>query len=301
MIIITFLVIFSDIGNNAVKAIPTIGVFAFASIRLIPIFNHLLSHFIVLRTNIDTVDKLFNFIKQENKNKHKKIDYRIDNFECLELKNVKFGYSKKKKILEFNSFYITKGEIIGVYGASGSGKSTLLNILMGYLKLENGQIILNDKKNINYSNDIQDVAVYLPQNPFLIDSTVLENIILTANSKNIDYKKLIKSIEIADLYNINKDTTKLLETKIGENGNKLSFGQKQRIIIARSIYFDRELLVMDESTSSLDKFSENKILESISSYKTNLSIIVISHNDTIKKYCDRIYELKDRNLIELRK
>ena len=220
---------------------------------------------------------------------------KIDNFQNnLEFKKVSFSYKDNNKlVLENLNLKINKGEFIGIIGASGSGKTTLINLITGLLKPTSGEIYFDNNNIKNLS--INSLISYVPQDIFLLDETIDKNIAFGIEQNKIDYKKIentVRDINIDKIYNkwINKKNT------LGDFGGKLSGGQKQRIGIARAMYKDSPILLLDESTSSLDKKSEDKFIEQINKIRGKKTIIIVSHRDNALKFCEKIYKLENKTL-----
>lgn len=281
-------------GLNINDVLPSIGIFLFAGVRLLPSFNRISGNISKLRYNRDAVNRLFAEKNSSfSKLRYKRMESNLS-FESLELKEIHFSFPQRN-LLVINglNLFIKKGNAIGIYGESGSGKSTLVKIISGLLSPDAGEIIFNSSMN-NDAKLFQSKIAYIPQNSFLLDNTLCMNITLTENKVN---EKLLNK---AVLYsNLNSFIEKLplgLETIVGEDGVQLSGGQRQRIAIARALYHNKELLIMDESTSSLDNDSEHHINETILNIKRNVTVLIISHKLSAFKYCDNIYEFKNGKL-----
>ena len=187
------------------------------------------------------------------------------------------------------SFEIKQGETIGVIGPSGTGKSTLVKIILGFIKPTKGEILYN-----NTNKKIQNISSYIPQEIFILRGTVRENIILTNIKNKKTDNQIWSSLKRSGLYDFIKSKKEKLNFNIGDDGKNLSGGQKQRIAIARAIFHQKEIIVLDEATSSLDIKKENKILYDLQKNKT-LTKIIISHKKNIKNYCDKVIEFKNES------
>ena len=161
---------------------------------------------------------------------------------------------------------------------------------MGLLSPTSGEILYDGKTNHD-PRGISSSVSYLPQDPFVINSSIKANIALGVSSHKVDNEKLFKSIKIAKLSDFISTLPNGVDTEIGQFGSKLSGGQRQRLSIARSFYFDRKIMIFDESTSSLDNESEKKIMEYLVTLKGKVSIIMITHNKNNLKYFDNVYFL----------
>ena len=228
--------------------------------------------------------------KVENNYKYLE-DFKLDS---INIRNVDFYY-KDKKILENVNLDFNKGKIYGIIGPSGSGKTTLANLLLGLLKQKKGQILVNNKYNLDeIKNNYHSL---LPQKIFMFDNTIKSNIAFDYSTKNINGNKLEECITKSKLKEFIYNLDNNLDEIVGENAIKLSGGQAQRLAIARAIYHDAQLIIFDEPTSSLDKENEREIFESISSLKDNKILIVISHSDEITKYIDHKIIIKNKDVI----
>ena len=186
---------------------------------------------------------------------------------------------------------IKKNDFIGIVGASGSGKSTLINLILGLIKPKKGEIIV-DNNNINHHlNNWQSLIGYIPQDIFLLDDSLRNNVAFGVEQNEIDDAKILDVLKIAQLNNFFNDLKDGLNHMIGENGVKLSGGQKQRLGIARALYKNPKVLILDESTSALDQITEKDFLKSIHNLKNNFTIIFITHRISSVKNCNKIFSI----------
>ena len=215
------------------------------------------------------------------------------------MKNLSFKYHESQKNFLYNlNFSIKKGSTIGIIGATGSGKTTLVDILLGLLQPSNGQILIDgvDIKNINIKS-WQKIIGYVPQDIYLKNLSIAENIAFAIPKHLIDYKKLTKCSKQAQLDDfIQNELINKYDTRIGDLGARLSGGQRQRIGIARALYHNPDMIIFDEATSSLDALTENDVMNSILSLKNNKTILIIAHRVNTLKNCDKIIFL-DKGLI----
>jgi ATP-binding cassette, subfamily B, bacterial PglK len=285
-----------DLTNSLV----TIGVFGVASLRLIPSVNMLLTSVTHLRFNYDVVERLFNDLRNIRPLKTRKGAIIInDEFEEIALKGVNFTYAgTDKKAIRDLSITIHSGDSIGFIGCSGSGKTTLIDIMLGLLEPQTGVIELNHIDIKNNMHRWREQVAYLPQQVFLIDDTLRNNIALGESQENIDDKRILKAIKKAKLTSLLEVMEQGLDTTLGERGVRLSGGQRQRVVLARAFYYERNILIMDESTSALDKATEKEIVKEIKSLKGKKTLIVIAHRLSTLEHCDKIYELIDGSLFD---
>ena len=215
-------------------------------------------------------------------------------FKKLVVKNASFSYENSEKIiLKDISFKIEKGEFIGIVGESGSGKTTFVDLLLGLLNAEKGEFILNNEPMLGRIDSWQSQIAYLPQEIFMIDSTLSSNITLEMNTREVDNEKLLKALKSARLEKFVEDLPNGIDTEVGQNGIMVSGGQRQRIALARAFYHDRDVLVLDEATSALDNDTEQKIVKEISLLKRNKTIIMIAHRKSTLMHCDKIFKIKN--------
>jgi ABC-type bacteriocin/lantibiotic exporter with double-glycine peptidase domain len=221
-------------------------------------------------------------------NKNQKSMYNFN--EKIEFKNVSFSFNNAgKKIINNISLLIKKGEKVGIVGKSGSGKTTLLNIILGFLKPNEGNFIIDD--NEDAIKDLEGwltCVSYVPQNPVILNDTIKTNIAL--EHENINFDKLKFAIDNAALTEDFKKFANQLETLLGPGGINLSTGQKQRISIARALYKNSQIIILDEPTSALDIITENKVLDNLFSLK-NVTLIMVTHKTNFLDKFDQVVSI----------
>jgi len=226
-----------------------------------------------------------------------------ENLFPIKLKKINFQYleeddNPKKLILGDLSIEIEKQKMIGIAGKSGAGKTTLVDIIVGFLKPLSGNITLNDIETNLYNNsEWQNLIGYVPQETILNNATILENVAYGIDKKNIDRDLVIECLKKSQLIDFINSLPDKLDTVIEDLGKNISGGQKQRFGLARALYRQPKLLILDEPTSSLDHFNEQKILEDLIQLKDKFSIIIIAHKYSSIKYCDKVYYLKNGQLV----
>ena len=299
-------------SNEVILGLGIIGIFAFgvlfpenqkdilfimsafgaAALRVMPSFNRIITAMLSIKNFSFTVERM-----KPLQNKYI-VTYPVyDKMpfdKKLNISNLSFQYpSANLPTLNQIDIEVQKGEMIGVIGTSGSGKTTLLNLILQFLtpndgKIEIDETILSEEN----SGSFQKILGYVKQDVFIKDATLMENIAFDRN--DIDKNRVLKAIKEAQLESYLEGLPEGLETMLGENGANLSGGQKQRIGIARALYKDADILLFDEITSALDSETEQAITESISNLaKLNKTVIIVAHRLSTLKYCDRIYELKN--------
>lgn len=284
------------------EILSILGLFTFGMFRLLPSTNRVLHAVNNIRFYSASTDILKKELEDINDiKKNQEIDENIFVFnDAIKLQNVTFSYDNKIDILKNANLEIKKNETIGIKGDSGVGKSTLLNIICYLLHPSEGKVLV-DEKNISKIYKVYQKKIgYVPQKIYLIDDSIISNITFGAKNVELDhnlFKEVIKKSNLEEfLYKLeNKENT-----LIGERGAKLSGGQQQRIGIARALYKRPEIIIFDEATNALDQKSENEILDTIRILKKENTIIIVSHKDTVLRYCDKIFELKNKQIFKLK-
>jgi ATP-binding cassette, subfamily B, bacterial PglK len=301
LMVFTFsIIVFVMLGNKreVFDIIQYLGVFVVASFRLVPGISRILSSYQGIRYIEPSVKILLSEYDFKNNSQSKKISINkkdsplIFNKE-IKLKNISFSYPLRKEFfLSKISIDIKKGDFVGIIGQTGSGKSTLINLLIGLLEPNGGEVMVD---NLNIKSNLSGwhkKIGYVPQSVYLIDDTIRKNIAFGLQKENINDDLIQKAIEKANLKIFLSSLKDGVETVVGEKGIRISGGQQQRIGIARALYRDPEILILDEATSSLDQATEKKIMESVNSLKKNKTIIVITHRLITVQNCDKIFMLE---------
>ncbi len=313
LILVTFFIsIVLSSGKSLQDFLPTLGILGLASMRLIPSVSYISTSLTQLRYGKDAVNRLYDDLKgfsESNFDYNKSINNQdksnnsvlSDKFQSLEIRDISFSYENKSKPLINNlSLKIKAGDAIGIMGKSGSGKTTLIDILLGLLDVNSGDVLLNKQALKKDLYSLRSRVAYLPQQVFLIDSTIKNNIALGVKDSEISLKKLNQSIKKAKLDVYINQLENGINTNIGEKGSILSGGLRQRVVLARAFYFDKDILILDEATSSLDVETEEEILNELKALKGTKTIILIAHKKEILSFCDNIYVLNNAKLNALK-
>ena len=228
-------------------------------------------------------------LKQEPKYEMKRDPFKDTKTASIELKDVTFSYDENKTVLKNFNLKIEAGEKVAITGETGSGKSTLANILIGLYPLNSGEIFYNDVevKEIGYEK-IREHIGFVLQSPLMFNSSLRYNLSL---GKKYSDEEMFKALKIAQLYDFVDELPKKLDTIIGKNGTKLSGGQRQRLSIARVLLDNPKVIIFDESTSSLDNETENRLLEALNPYIVDKTVVTIAHRQTTIDKADRVVEL----------
>lgn len=297
LIIIYLLIVISLIyfynSDNFVKYIPTLSFFAMATIRLMPSFNRILSAMTNIRFHTASLDVVYNeFIFSNNKYEKNIKELNEINFRNkIILSDVQFSYNNNHKT-KIN-LEIKKNQMVAFVGKSGAGKTTIIDLICGILVPDKGNIFvdeINIQENIvNWQNQIG----YVPQNISLIEGNIRENILFSKNNKNFDRISYNNAINNSYLNNYIHSLNEKDLTQIGENGKQISGGEKQRIGIARALYNNPKVLILDEGTSSLDNEAQKSITKIIKQLSEKITVILIAHRLEILKECDRIFLIEN--------
>jgi ABC-type multidrug transport system fused ATPase/permease subunit len=289
--------------QNAVQAVSSLTIFVAASTRIIPSLLRIQQSLSQINASIggstETLDLLVQLKLQRNLTKYKKIEIKDIDFEPnVSFVDVSFNYlSQNKKVLKDVTFEIKAGEFIAFVGPSGAGKSTLVDLLLGLNMPTQGKVCISGVEPglaiANWGGEIG----YVPQKVNLVEGTIFENIALGIELEDIDQERVLEVARIVDLdYLLDTDTTTPDEyperSKI-----ELSGGQRQRIGIARALYSDPKLLILDESTSALDSKLESKITAKLQSFRGEKTIIIIAHRLSSVVTADRLFYFEDGELL----
>ena len=301
IVMITFLMIYMEKDLNSF--LPTLALFAVAAFRILPITNRLIISIQHMRYGEPVVKNLILNLNEKIENDYLKNNSENQNnieLNSIKIKKLGFKYNFSDEFLFNNiNLEIKKGDKIGILGESGSGKSTFIDLLIGFLKPSTGEILINDnQKNSNLLNLTSNIG-YVPQNVYIIDGTIEENIAL--NTKKKDKDKINNLIEFCLLSNLSNDLKKKQTLNLGEKGSTVSGGQKQRIAIARSLYQNPKLLILDEATNALDEEMEEKLMDNLFNQSDIETIIIINHRKSSLKNCNKFFKLDNKKIIQTNK
>ena len=287
--------------------IPLIGIFMAAAFRLIPSINKIVNGLQTINYAepiLKVLGNEFQIIRSLNRNHAipKTTGGEWVFMQKIDFKDVTFSYPDSDRIiLNKINFSIEQGEFIGIIGTTGAGKSTLIDLLVGLLTPVSGEILI-DGKNLNgIVSRWQQIIGYVPQTIYLTDDTLRSNIAFGISEDLIDDERINKALKIAQLADYIATLPDGLNTYVGERGVRLSGGERQRIGIARALYHDPPVIVLDEATSSLDNITEKEFMDAVNALHGLKTIIVIAHRLTTVEKCDTVYELQSGNLHSLKK
>ena len=289
-------------SGNIQSALPRLSLYAVAGYRLLPALQKAFAAAAKMKHNLPVLDKLYDdlvySLQHEGQLETAKTALPFNHE--INLDQLKFQYEESnQKVIQGLEVKIEKGKTVAFIGSTGSGKTTLVDILVGLLDPVSGSIkidgqALNNGKVESWQKNI----AYVPQEVFLFDDSVLKNIVLGQDEKDVDHKQLTAATKMADIYDfITTELSEGFQTKIGERGVRLSGGQRQRLGLARAIYAQPSVLVLDEATSALDSITEKGVIESLKSLPSDLTTIIIAHRLSTVRHADSIYILKDGKIV----
>lgn len=314
LFLIIFIILFlTKIFDNDFSVIfPIIAIYSLSAFKLIPALQQIYASFISIKGSYASLQNISSDLRDSmhlENDKTSSYFYKTSNSmnlfnQSLTLKNVSFRYpSNKKDVLKKINIQIFKNEKIAIVGLNGSGKSTLLDLILGLLKPSSGHFYIDgDLLTDSRINIWQNQISYIYQNSILFDGTVLDNIVFgLEDKKNINYDKIDQIVIQVGIKNLLKKLPKGLNTQIGESGSVLSGGQKQKIILARSLYKDSDFIVIDEGTSALDSLSEKVIMNHFINKIKNKTLIIVSHKINLLKKVDKIIFIQNGKIEKIGK
>lgn len=281
--------------------IAQFGAIAVAAVRILPSISNIanaMNSLVYQRPALEGAHENITNIQQPIENnllsEVAQIEEKHEFREKISIKKISWKYNDGlPNVLENLNMEIIAGEAIGLIGESGAGKTTLADVILGLFKPQFGEITVDGKDIYNADTNWHKLIGYVPQNVFLVDDTVRNNILFGVDEKDIDENRVWRAVEQAQLKEMVEKLPQGLDTVLGERGVKISGGQRQRIAIARALYYDPEILVLDEATSALDNETENAIMESINTLQGEKTLIIVAHRLTTIEKCDKIFEVKN--------
>ena len=282
----------------------TLALLAAVAWRLLPVMNRVIQSMLSMQQRLPTLEPVLRMLHESEQVAR----WNTDDAPCqlqqaLELRDVHFRYpateGRKKDALRGINMHIPKGSMIGIIGPSGAGKSTIVGLLTGLYPPSGGQILvdgapLQEKQRPAWMRGIG----YVPQSPFLLNASILENIAFSQWGHEINRERALHCCHMAAM-DFLEELSEGIDTVIGERGVRLSGGQIQRVAIARALYSDPQILLFDEATSALDDASEQVIQHTINSLSGQVTMIVIAHRLTTVEKCDLVYWI-DKGSITMR-
>jgi ABC-type multidrug transport system fused ATPase/permease subunit len=280
--------------EGMLTAIPILGALALGAQRLLPVLQQVYFSWSNIQSGQASLEDVLNLLDQPLPSYLYQASEQSMTFnDCIRLKQVNFRYSPQSDyVLKSIDLEIAKGSRVGFIGATGSGKSTLLDVVMGLLQPTNGSMEI-DNQEVNAANHRtwQEHIAHVPQNIFLADSRIDENIAFGIPIDQIDHHRVRQAARQAQIADTIESWPNQYQTFIGERGIRLSGGQRQRIGIARALYKQADVIIFDEATSALDSETEEAVMQAIEGLSKDLTLLIIAHRLTTLKSCSQIVEL----------
>lgn len=212
-----------------------------------------------------------------------------------------FGYGPQTVIFEDADMDLPAGKTIAIIGPSGVGKTTLLDLLLGLLKPQSGSVAFDGRDIAGTEGAaLRGIVSYLPQTVYLNGETIRNNVAFFADEEGGDEARIIDCLRCAHVWEDVARMPQGLDTLIGENGTAISAGQRQRIALARALYKDFELLVMDEATAALDAATEAAVMESVRQKAGTKTLLMVTHHGALAERCDVVYKVEDKKIVRVK-
>ena len=285
-------------GRELADIVPILGLFAAAAFRVMPSINRLLmatQTLIFNRSIIASVYKDFLLDSPDSTSTGSGTKFAAQ----LELTDVSFKYpTAATASLQNVSLVVKRGEAVGFVGPSGAGKSTLVDVILGLFAPTSGVVKVDGQDVQQNLRNWQNQIGYVPQAIYLTDDTLRRNVAFGLNDENIDDNLVRNAIRLAQLEEFVATLPEKLETVVGERGVRLSGGQRQRIGIARALYHNPSVLVLDEATSSLDTPTEHGVMQAVQALQGSKTVLIVAHRLSTVEYCDRLYKIENARITE---
>lgn len=296
---VSYMMVLVATGRDFTQMMPILSAFSVAAIRLMPcanrINNQLTSIAFYQPFFMGVSDNLQDEISGKNTDMSfaKETDKKLPIHKSISMRDVTYHYPNSDVLIfDHADMEIPIGSSVGIVGASGAGKTTVVDILLGLLEVQTGGVYADDV-NIKdeYRSWLKNVG-YIPQLIFMLDDTILKNVAFGVPEDEIDMNRIWEVLKEAQMDEFVRSLPEGLNTGIGERGIRISGGQRQRLGIARALYYDPEVLILDEATSALDNDTEAAIMDAINSLQGRKTLVIIAHRlQTIEK-CDMIYRIE---------
>jgi len=284
-------------GRSPDRIIPLLGLFVVATWRFVPSINKVLKQINDIRYSLPAVESLYNefeYIKSQSEIVKTQAKFT----DKIEMRNLTFSYDNTPApSLRDVNIVVRKGETVGFIGPSGAGKSTLVDVILGLLPPSSGELLV-DGVNLHEQNlEWQSTIGYVAQAIYLTDDTIRRNVAFGIAEKEIDEVALERALKSAQLWDFVESLPEKAHTIVGERGIRVSGGQRQRIGIARALYHEPQVLVLDEATSSLDMETETEVMSAIRALQGFKTILIVAHRLSTVQHCDRVYRIEDATIV----
>jgi ATP-binding cassette, subfamily B, bacterial PglK len=281
--------------KTADEAVMLLSIYASACFRMIPSVNRIFTAVLQIRNHEYVAEELNQAVNFKDHKPDTEPGVALSFEEKIELQNISYTYGSNPLLFKNSSLTIYKGERIILLGRSGGGKTTLFMLLMRFIKEQSGRLLVdNTVITDSHTAALRQLTGYVSQNPFMLDTSVMENIAFGVRREKIDENKVNQLVRDLNLQTWVESLPNGIHTHIGEKAVRISGGQRQRLAIARALYHDAEILLLDEVTSQLDRETETEVMQVLNSTAVrHKTIILITHRPELWTSFDQVYELKD--------
>ena len=282
-------------------------------VKMIPIANNIVigwndikfsqKSYEVLKEGMTRYSEIKEAEKEAEKVRKKELTFR----KGIYVRNLTFSYNGREDIFRDASITIPSGASIAIMGVSGAGKTTFLDLLLGLLTPQSGSILYDDYNTVTGKDgkgmcraNIGDVVSYIPQTIYLNGESIFNNVVFFAREDEIDQRRVVECLKCAQVWEDIEKMPDGIQTLIGENGTEISGGQRQRIALARALYKEFDLLVMDEATAALDMETEKAVIDSIRQMQGNKTLLIATHHMNLAKECDMVYKIENMGFVKMK-
>ncbi len=297
--LVMVILIYSSINFTSTQIVEIISILSVSVLRMIPLLNSFITSLVFLKRieyPANEIIKILNTKYDQNLNSFLKSNQKIKNFNLkkiiLEINNLSFSYNHKTKIFKKLNLRFYSGDFVALKGDSGFGKTTFLKLILGFLKPDSGKIKFNKKDINSHLSEWYSYIGYVPQNFVILNDQLRKNIAFGCKENEIDNNKIRHVLKQVGLYEFISKRKKNIYEVINSKINNFSGGQLQRIAIARALYFEPKILIMDEPTNSLDKENEKKIVLMLKKLDKIHIKMIVSHSSDVLKICNKIINFK---------
>ena len=296
--LVGLVVIMLATGKEIDRIIPTVGLFAATSFKVLPSINKLVNSRQTLKVSRSTIETIHHDLDLPVAMSRSTVNSGFQ-FKSVVVEHLDFKYEQSESlVLSSINLKILSGEAVGFVGQSGSGKSTLIDIMLGLLHPQTGSVFINGQSIEDVKQSWQKTIGYIPQTIFLMDDSLRRNIAIGIADAEIDEVAITEALKSAQLEEFVASLPDGLDTVVGERGVRLSGGQRQRIGIARALYHRPSVLVLDEATSSLDTETEHGVMQAVQALQGDKTVIIVAHRLSTVEYCDRLYRLDAGRIVD---
>ena len=294
-LVVTILVMLTQ-ETDPTRIAPVLGLLTAVSFRFVPSTNRLIVATNRLRVVRPAIDSIYNEV-QSSSDRVKLV--HLGAFKSqIEMRNLSFSYPNTiTPSLQNTNVVVRKGETVGFIGPSGAGKSTLVDVILGLLPPTSGELLIDGIDMYKNNLEWQSTIGYVAQSIYLIDDTIRRNVAFGIAEHEIDDVALERALRSAQLWDFVDGLPEKTQTIVGERGVRVSGGQRQRIGIARALYHEPQVLVLDEATSSLDIDTETEVMSAIRALHGFKTILIVAHRLSTVQHCDRVYKIEDATIV----